>query len=143
MALYTAGQRAKHLGELTDEQAKQELLPVLNLNYKREIWEMYGRELRVDDILDFKMSRWAQDPLFYGGFTYIKSGQTLESKTLTQRGIGNLYISGENTCDNHPGYVHGAMFAGNRSVRILLNEQYPGFESLETRTLCDTPLSDL
>ena len=131
------------MSQKTDLEAKQELLPMLNKNYGTEILEQYGRLLEMDDILDFQMSRWPIDPLFYGSYTNVRYGQNKTGQKLARRGLGNLYISGENSCDRHQGYIHGALFSGERTCKMILKENYPGYESVDTRTLCDTHVSEL
>lgn len=140
--LYTAGERARDLSSLTEDNAIYQLLPVLNSMFNTTIQSTLGRELNITDVLDFQLSRWSIDPLFYGGFSSWREGYTRDDQATISARYGNLIFSGEHTCYRHHGYTHGAKLAGERTAQMLLKDRY-GFSMLNTDTLCDFSPAEL
>lgn len=134
--LYTFGQRAYDLDAMSEEDAIDELLPVLNDMFTVKITELYGRPLIKDDVQDFYLSRWSQDPLFWGAFDVNHINVPNSAREIFRKRYGNLMFSGGYSCDRHNGWTHGAQLAGERSGIFLLKERY-GFDDLDTNNICD------
>lgn len=143
LALAVAGPRAEELSKTlsssansTDEVYKQ-VLPLLNNHFKDGIQSNCGvNELTADNILDLFTTDWFNDPQSRGCWLTAPLGAKYEDE-FDFSGIGNLYFSGEATCERHSGWVPGGWFSGERTTKILLKERKPGFEDIDTRTLCD------
>merc|ERR1712029_224838 len=79
---------------------------------------------------------WHNDPLSRGCWqTAPLTAKNALDKGL--RSVGNLFFSGEGTCDRHSGWVTGGWYSGEKTAKKLLKKRRVGFEKLNTRTLCD------
>eukprot|EP00580_Thalassiosira_gravida_P007288 CAMPEP_0201645992 /NCGR_PEP_ID=MMETSP0493-20130528/33143_1 /ASSEMBLY_ACC=CAM_ASM_000838 /TAXON_ID=420259 /ORGANISM="Thalassiosira gravida, Strain GMp14c1" /LENGTH=666 /DNA_ID=CAMNT_0048121057 /DNA_START=344 /DNA_END=2344 /DNA_ORIENTATION=- len=134
--LYTYGNRGFKLDEMLEDDAIEELLPVLNDMFKANITSLYGGPLTKEDILDFYMTRWSIDPLFHGGYDADHINVTQTDRNTFRKRYGNLVLSGSYSCDRHPGWTHGGLLAGERTGIFLLKERY-GYDELDTNNICD------
>lgn len=134
--LYTFSDRAFELDQMSKDDVIEELLPVLNGMFDANITELYGGPLTKEDVLDFYLTRWSVDPLFYGGFDLEHINVPLSSRELFKKRYGNLVLSGVYSCDRHNGWTHGGLLAGERTGILLLKERY-GYEDLDTTNICD------
>lgn len=67
-------------------------------------------------------TRWGQNPLTYGSYSYIPVGATSEDfLTLSQSIEDRLFFAGEATMRQYPGTVHGAYLSGIREAVRLMN----------------------
>jgi len=142
LMLYTLAERATELAKVSDEDAMNQVLPVLSAMFKEEIMETFGvEELTSDHVSDFLMTRWTEDPLFYGGFEANVFGVTPKEIGVLAKRYGNLVFSGSYSCSRHSGYTHGALLAGERTAWHLLKDRY-GFDNLDVSSLCDAPAAE-
>eukprot|EP00588_Corethron_pennatum_P005978 CAMPEP_0194289520 /NCGR_PEP_ID=MMETSP0169-20130528/39225_1 /TAXON_ID=218684 /ORGANISM="Corethron pennatum, Strain L29A3" /LENGTH=646 /DNA_ID=CAMNT_0039036823 /DNA_START=103 /DNA_END=2040 /DNA_ORIENTATION=+ len=118
LMLYTLAERATELAKVSDEGAMNQILPVLSAMFRDEIVNTFGvEELTSDHVSDFLMTRWTEDPLFYGGFEAPAFGMEWPTKTgMLAKRYGNLVFSGSYSCRRHSGYTHGALLAGERTA---------------------------
>merc|ERR1711982_319584 len=92
--------------------------------------------IKAENILDMFVTDWHNDPLSRGCWqTAPLTANDALDKGL--RSVGNLFFSGEGTCDRHSGWVTGGWFSGEKTAKKLLKKRRVGFEKLDTRTLCD------
>jgi len=134
--LYTFGDRAFEMDQMSEDDVIEELLPVLNGMFKDAIMTLYGAPLTQNDVLDFRMTRWSEDPLFYGGFDLEHINVPKSSRELFTKRYGNLVLSGVYSCRRHNGWTHGGLLAGERTGLLLLKERY-GFDDLDATNICD------
>eukprot|EP00588_Corethron_pennatum_P002575 CAMPEP_0194299810 /NCGR_PEP_ID=MMETSP0169-20130528/60918_1 /TAXON_ID=218684 /ORGANISM="Corethron pennatum, Strain L29A3" /LENGTH=683 /DNA_ID=CAMNT_0039049925 /DNA_START=13 /DNA_END=2061 /DNA_ORIENTATION=- len=149
LSLITSGNRAQDLSKPANQEPEmiyKQFLPVLNTHFKEGISTCLAAEglnrteLTKEDMLDFFIPDWFNDPLVRGCWLSKPYGASAEeyAEFLTKGPrFGNLMFSGEGTCKRHAGWVHGGWFSGERSARILLKERKDGFENYDTQTLCD------
>lgn len=134
--LYSFSDRAFDLDQKSDDEAIEELLPVLNGMFAENITDLYGGPLTRDDVDDFYLTRWSKDPLFWGGFDVEHINVPKNKRFIFNKRYGNLMFSGVYSCDRHNGWTHGGQLAGERSGIFLLKERY-GFDGLDTDNICD------
>jgi len=149
LSLITSGNRAQDLSKPENQEPEmiyKQFLPVLNTHFKEGISTCLAdeglnrTELTKEDMIDFFIPDWFNDPLVRGCWLSKPNGASAEehAKFLAKGPrFGNLVFSGEATCKRHTGWVHGGWFSGERSARILLKERKDGFENYDTQTLCD------
>mmetsp|Transcript_50392 Transcript_50392/g.57050 ORF Transcript_50392/g.57050 Transcript_50392/m.57050 type:complete len:501 (+) Transcript_50392:485-1987(+) len=135
------GKEAAHVESSSDidtrEWVCQEFLPVINNHFKDGLSKSCGRvKLTCDDIVNIYIPTWSTDPLSYGCWR-ITPFRNAEPFNFPGGVLGNMILSGEGSCDRHSGWVPGGYYGGERSVRLMLKERMNGFQSLDTRTLCD------
>merc|ERR1711862_16603 len=92
--------------------------------------------IKAENILDMFVTDWHNDPLSRGCWQTapLTANDALDKGLRT---VGNLFFSGEGTCDRHSGWVTGGWFSGEKTAKNLLKKRRVGFEKLNTRTLCD------
>lgn len=110
--------------------------------FTENISAAYGRLLQASDVIDYKVAAWSTDPLFYGSYTVGETGYLQNDYAEISRRRGNLIFSGEATCQNHFGYVHGALFAGDTSARTILSERY-GRSDIATASFCTSTVEEI
>ena len=144
MAL-TLGERAKDQAKETDEEIKQTAIDSLNGMFADMIQVKYGRELVTSDIIDYQVTRWAEDPLFRGSYSvgFPFGYTTKDFDELTKpRGDGAWYPSGEFACAYHGGFTHGAYMQGKSTATQILIDHF-GRNDLDARSLCSDLPEDL
>lgn len=138
------GERAAELHQpsVTDQEIIEEFLPVLNQIYGTEINSRIGRLLNPSDVEFFKMERWIQDELYRGMYSNMAVNVSWTDIEPSRQIHGNIMFSGEHSCFRYNGYVHGALLGGQRSARILLQEEY-GFSDEFEYSICDLVPNDI
>ena len=91
----------------------------------------------VPDPLKYFITRWEEDPLSSGAYSYLPQGaagsvERLAQPVLSDDGCGRIFFAGEATDANYQGCVHGAYLSGIRAAHEVL--QYHGFVVDGTRT---------
>ena len=142
LLLIVTGERAKEFAALTKDEMLLQVLPQLSLMYTENIYEKYKRtQLIPSDVLDINTALWTNDPLYYGAWAAKTIFNFPSDDERLSQPYGNLFITGEHTCTRHRSYMHGALFAGDLTVRKLLNERHN--MNLDTSSLCTTSVFDL
>jgi len=149
LSLITSGNRAQDLSKPENQEPEmiyKQLLPVLNTHFKEGISTCLAdeglnrTELTKEDMIDFFIPDWFNDPLVRGCWMSKPNGASADEwAEFFAEGprFGNLMFSGEGTCERHAGWVHGGWFSGERSARILLKQRKDGFENDDAHALCD------
>lgn len=134
LMLTVTSDRAVELSSLTDSAIIAQTLPVLNLMFGKNIKAANGGSLlTISDVLDFYLYRWHDDPLYRGAYSSDLINAPVE---LLGDRYGNLVFSGEVTCHEHNGFVHGAYMAGIRSARLLMSQKL-GIKGLNLNSACN------
>ncbi|WP_407492913.1 flavin monoamine oxidase family protein [Pseudooceanicola sp. MF1-13] len=67
-------------------------------------------------------TRWSQDPLFYGAYSYAKAGGSLSQIDVFHKPIGGrVFMAGEHTSREYWGTTHGAILSGRRVAKAILS----------------------
>ena len=74
-------------------------------------------ELTADNILDLFTTNWFNDPQSRGCWLTAPLGAKYEDE-FDFSGIGNLYFSGEATCERHSGWVPGKIIYSEINYRM-------------------------
>ena len=75
--------------------------------------------LSVPSPIGFKISRFSNNPLFYGAWSNWPPSFTTDSHDALKAPVGRIYFSGEHTSMLSYGVTHGAYFSGSATVRML------------------------
>lgn len=110
LAAFNAGDFAKEIEQLSDEQIIDEVMKVLKTIYGQAI----PRPIR------HQITRWQEDPFSRGATSYIPVGGTgKEYAILAQPVMDRLFFAGEATTREHPNTVHGAYLSGIREAKRI------------------------
>lgn len=109
-----AGDKAYKASAQDSSITKQEVLKALTT--------IYGN-IRAD-LVDILVPSWASDPLYRGGYSYPKVNANHQSYVDLAAPVGSLYFSGEATCEEYFGYVHGAYTSGINTANAILREEH-------------------
>ena len=61
------------------------------------------------------------DPLFMGSFSVWPTGYSMESFLSLRAAVDRVHFAGEHTSEKYHGYLHGAMFEGERAAEEVAN----------------------
>mmetsp|Transcript_5420 Transcript_5420/g.7843 ORF Transcript_5420/g.7843 Transcript_5420/m.7843 type:complete len:498 (+) Transcript_5420:25-1518(+) len=98
--------------QLSDDQVIEEVMTNLRL-----IFEKGG--IVVPNPVAAKVTRWQQDPLSFGSYSFAKVGCTEETYDVLAAPVGNLMFAGEHTSKTSQATVHGAWETGQREANRL------------------------
>lgn len=70
--------------------------------------------------VEIHVSRWSRDPFFYGAYSDRTTGTFAYTGNILEYPINQLFFSGEATSPHAYGFLHGALYAGNRTTSKLL-----------------------
>jgi polyamine oxidase len=105
-----AGPAARSLEQMPDE-------AVLDLAMS-ELRILFGRNL--PNPTAFVRTRWAQDPLALGSYSFVPAGASLRDCQILSQPIGSrIFFAGEATEPSRPSTVHGAYLSGLREARRI------------------------
>jgi polyamine oxidase len=74
----------------------------------------------IPDPIASKVSRWKEDELAYGSYSFAKVGSTEGAYDEVASPIGNLMFAGEHTSKHSHSVVHGAWETGQREASRLM-----------------------
>lgn len=77
------------------------------------------------ELINILVPSWASDPLYRGGYSYPKVHANHHAYMNLAAPVGSLYFSGEATCEEYFGYVHGAYTSGINTANAILREEHP------------------
>jgi monoamine oxidase len=122
LGIYYGPKYAKHLADCTEEEVLNEILTRLKRIFGIEYLEPTG----------FHISRWTNDPHFYGAYSYSNSDDSLEHIQAIATPIEDkLFFAGEATSAEGQAYVHGALLSGIReALRLGASLKGDGFNEL-------------
>lgn len=107
------------LENLPDATIKDEALKVLRRRYPE-----------ATEPIAYSVSRWSQDELCGGAYTYIPVGSSGEDYDLIAAPVGkSIFFAGEHTCKQYPTTCASAIISGLREVHRIL-EAYDMIEHL-------------
>lgn len=107
-----AGEAAFQAEEESDESLVSEMTSILARIHQKEF---------LPRPVQFIVSRWRQDPLAYGSYSFIGPDATGKDYDLLAEPVGRkLFFAGEATCRTHPATVHGAYMSGLRAATEVL-----------------------
>lgn len=107
---YTGGQTALELENFSDDQIINKIMT----NFKKHF------TASLPDPDSFITTRWSQDPLSYGSYSYFKTGSTSEDYAAIAEPVDNrLFFAGEATCSKYPATTHGAFLSGIREAERI------------------------
>ena len=115
LAFLAVGDRARELDTLSDSVVIAQLLPVLD--------RMFDQRLNVNDVVAFARTDWLANPLTRGAYSIMHIRHTLADIDALRAGTfgdRRIFFTGEHTCANFAGFVHGAFEAGKRTARAIL-----------------------
>lgn len=87
-----------------------------------DLGEIMGRNLR-DDIADYKIARWDNNPFTKGAYSNHPVGVSLSDRAILAQPVANrLFFAGEATAENgNYATVHGAIETGRRAAEAVKN----------------------
>lgn len=107
-----AGVAAFQAEEESDEALVNELVSILARIHQKE---------SLPRPVQSMVSRWRQDPLICGSYSYIGPEATGEDYDRLSESVDQkLFFAGEATCRTHPATVHGAYMSGLRAASEVL-----------------------
>jgi monoamine oxidase len=109
---FNAGAEAQAIEGWSDQQIVDGMMTVLRTAYGPSIPQP----------LDYRLTRWGQDPYALGSYSYIPQGA--EPKDYERIGStveDRLYFAGEATSSKYPATVHGAYLTGVQAAKAILN----------------------
>ena len=108
-----ANKNAVRLERLSDADVVQEIMMKLQ--------QIYGKDssFTVPSPVNFRMSRFSTNPLFYGAWSNWPPGYTKDSHDALRAPVGRIYFAGEHTSYRYYGYLHGAYHSGNEVIDAL------------------------
>ncbi|CAF1387706.1 unnamed protein product [Adineta steineri] len=123
LILFVSGIFARELEALTDIEILEHIMKFL-----RQIFP----ETVIPDPINYKFTRWAQDPLAYGSYSNfaVHSGRHTIEKLARETSNGRVQWAGEHaniddgTEDWSYGCVHSAFQSGQRAAKIIRDQLY-------------------
>mmetsp|Transcript_23576 Transcript_23576/g.46429 ORF Transcript_23576/g.46429 Transcript_23576/m.46429 type:complete len:188 (+) Transcript_23576:1298-1861(+) len=73
-------------------------------------------------------TRWGQDPLSFGAFSYMSPGASQADADVLLRPSGSLFFAGEHCSRKYPNTLHGALLTGEQAAKSVckaLQNQQP------------------
>jgi monoamine oxidase len=108
---FNAGAEAQVIEGWSDQQIVDGMMTVLRT--------IYGASIPAP--LDFKITRWGQDPYALGSYSHIPIGATPEDYDSLGKPVRDrLYFAGEATSQKYPATVHGAYLTGMQAAKEIL-----------------------
>jgi monoamine oxidase len=108
---FNAGAEAQGIEGWNDQQIVDGMMTVLRT--------IYGTSIPAP--LDFKITRWGQDPYAMGSYSHIPLGATPEDYDSLGKPVEDrLYFAGEATSQKYPATVHGAYLTGMQAAKQIL-----------------------
>ena len=99
------GESADRVASQSLQKTKKDILAVIN--------NVYGIKLNLSNILNILVPDWKTNSLFFGSYSNVPANTTNDTfETLREPINGRLYFSGEATCQNYQGFVHGGYLSG-------------------------------
>mmetsp|Transcript_7406 Transcript_7406/g.10927 ORF Transcript_7406/g.10927 Transcript_7406/m.10927 type:complete len:385 (-) Transcript_7406:2633-3787(-) len=77
----------------------------------------------IPDPIDFKVTRWHQDPLSYGSYSYITTESDFEDFKILSKPFNRIHFAGEHT-SLHYSTVHGAYMSGKRAANEVWKNEF-------------------
>ena len=122
---FNTGESAKQIEKKSDDEIIKEVVSVLKTIYPNS-----------PDPVDWRITRWASDPLAGGSYSIIPIDGSVDSAIELAKPIDNkLFLSGEATSAHYYGTVHGAYISGYRAAQQVLK--------VENDDLLDAPLEQI
>lgn len=118
LCFLVGGSDARSLDALDEDARRASLLGRLARHLGPEVCEP----------ADWHEKAWHQDPCAGGGYTALPLAGRRADFPLPAAPAGRLYWAGAERADEHPGYIEGALQAGQRAAREVLttlSPQYP------------------
>ena len=111
LTAYLGGDKAKQIESLSDEE--------IIGNVTQELREFfYDRTIKLEKYI---ITRWAEDSLSFGSYSYIPVGSSGENYDVLAMEIDNqLFFAGEATNRQFPASVHGAYLSGIREAGKII-----------------------
>lgn len=81
-----------------------------------------GGVVVVPNPLEYRVTRWQEDPFAYGSYSYTKVGCTANAYDELTRPMDRLRFAGEATSTTSHATVHGAWMTGEREAKRFLQE---------------------
>jgi polyamine oxidase len=137
---FVAGEYARKLEMLTDQQITKKLMKVLNKIYGSSHPTLPKAPLPAP--VHTAITRWYCNPHSRGSYSFMKVGSSLEDVHHLADPVGNLLFAGEATFI-YPGYTHGAYLSGVREARRILRAAFYKQETPKPQPLASLQLSKL
>ncbi len=108
---FAAGPLGRHLQDLTDDEIVTDVLMALRALYGDAVGEPIAQWV----------TRWGQDPLAAGSYSYIATGSSHQDhEALAGPVDDNLHFAGEATWGDEPATVGAAYASGHRAAESIL-----------------------
>ncbi len=112
LAVLAGGDAGKRMAKLTETDAVDRIRAVLA--------KAVGKPVPAP--LEVQVTRWSQDPLAGGSYSFVPVGASHEDMEALAEPVGRLRFAGEATEDEYYATVHGAAISGVREAERLLAE---------------------
>lgn len=73
----------------------------------------------IPDPTGHLITRWAEDPLALGSYSYIPAGAALSARSAFDEMLGAMAVAGEAWSADHPSTVHGAYLSGRAAAERI------------------------
>lgn len=111
---YIAGEKARRFEKFSDE-----TLITMTMEGLRNIFEK-----NIPDPEAYYTTRWAEDPLSCGSYSYIPVGASGKDYDILAEPVDNLFFAGEATCRQYLATTHGAYLSGIREAERIIELQF-------------------
>jgi monoamine oxidase len=113
LAMLIGGQNGRYLESWSEERATQWAMSVVR--------DVFGQD--VPDPVAIVRTRWGQDPLAQGAYSYLPVGATTSDIDALAEPLGTrLFFAGEATQRQHWGCAHGALVSGLREAARICGD---------------------
>ncbi len=114
LLIFTAGQQAEQLEQLSDQDVVAVIMEELRI--------IYGHDIPAPS--SYRITRWHNDPYAMGSYSYLPKGVSMDVYHRLANSIDNkLFFAGEATSADDHSTVHGAYLSGKRAAQEIIKSE--------------------